>query len=140
VDWVAAIVRGIAQQDGLALRVASIKSEVHVERLVSELSAGRIQPLGQASALDAATLRRCEHVVGLMGHEPIVAALEAGADVVLAGRSTDTALLAAVPLARGCPPGPTWHAAKIAECGALCTTDPRSGGVLVEIDADGFTI
>jgi hypothetical protein len=43
-------------------------------------------------------------------------------------------------LLRGCPPGPVWHAAKIAECGGLCTTNPRSGGVLVTLDAEGFTI
>ena len=38
------------------------------------------------------------------------------------------------------PPGPTWHAAKTAECGGQCTTNPRGGGVLVEIDDDGFTV
>ena len=85
-------------------------------------------------------LPRCEHIVGLMGHEPIAAAIEHGADVVLAGRATDTAMLAAVPLMRGCPPGPSWHAAKIAECGGLCTTSPFAGGVLFTVDADGFTI
>jgi hypothetical protein len=75
-----------------------------------------------------------------MGHEPIAAALAAGADVVLAGRATDTALAAAVPLMRGMPPGPTWHAAKIVECGGQCTTNPRAGGVLATIDRTGFTI
>jgi hypothetical protein len=38
------------------------------------------------------------------------------------------------------PPGPTWHAAKIVECGGQCTTDPRSGGVFATIDQTGFTI
>jgi hypothetical protein len=66
--------------------------------------------------------------------------LEAGAQVVLAGRATDTALAAAVPLMRGMPAGPTWHAAKIVECGGQCTTNPRSGGVLARIDQHGFTI
>ena len=41
---------------------------------------------------------------------------------------------------RGMPAGPTWHAAKIVECGGQCTTDPRSGGVFATIDAGGFTI
>jgi Acyclic terpene utilisation family protein AtuA len=85
-------------------------------------------------------LKRCEHIVGVMGYEPIAAALRAGADVVLAGRATDTAILAAVPLMRGCPPGPSWHAAKTAECGGMCTTNPRAGGVLIGIDGDGFTV
>jgi hypothetical protein len=76
----------------------------------------------------------------MMGHEPIEQALRAGADVVLAGRATDTALSAALPLMRGMPPGPTWHAAKIIECGGQCTTNPASGGVFARIDHHGFTI
>jgi hypothetical protein len=85
-------------------------------------------------------LQHCEHIVGVMGYEPMAAALEAGANVVLAGRATDTAVLAAVPLMRGCAPGPSWHAAKTAECGGMCTTKPRAGGVLICIDDDGFTV
>src|SRR2546421_175245 len=46
----------------------------------------------------------------------------------------------AIALMRGLPPGPTWHAAKTVECGGLCTTDPQSGGVLVDIDDTGFTV
>jgi hypothetical protein len=41
---------------------------------------------------------------------------------------------------KGMPAGPTWHAAKIVECGGQCTDDPRAGGVLATIDAGGFTI
>jgi hypothetical protein len=59
---------------------------------------------------------------------------------VLAGRATDTAVAAAVPLLLGMAPGPTWHAAKVVECGGQCTTDPRSGGVFATIDQTGFTI
>ena len=54
----------------------------------------------------------------MMGCEPIAAALDSGADVVLAGRSSDTAIFAAYPLMKGAKPGPVWHAAKILECGA----------------------
>jgi hypothetical protein len=60
--------------------------------------------------------------------------------VVLAGRATDTAVAAAYPLMKGMPAGPTWHAAKIVECGGQCTSNPRAGGVLATIDAGGFTI
>lgn len=140
VDWVAGIVRSIAQQEHLQLRAASIKSELERDVLREYLRADRIRPLAPSGPLDATTLQRCEHVVGLMGHEPIAAALAQGADVVLAGRATDTALLAALPLMRGAPAGPTWHAAKVAECGGFCTTSPRGGGVLVELDDDGFTV
>ena len=140
VDWVHALVEKIAMDHDLRLRVARLYSEQDPGTLLARLAAGRIAPLEPAGPLDPATLGRCEHIVGLMGHEPMVAALEQGADVVLAGRATDTAVLSAVPLWHGRPAGPTWHAAKVAECGGLCTTDPRSGGVLVTVDAGGFTI
>ncbi|GID30621.1 acyclic terpene utilization AtuA family protein [Paractinoplanes brasiliensis] len=138
VDWVAGIVREILAAEGLSLRVATIYSEQQPAVLRSLL--GRIRPLPPANALDPEVLDSCSHIVGMMGHEPIVRALEAGADVVLAGRATDTAIAAAYPLMKGLPAGPTWHAAKIVECGGQCTTNPRAGGVLATIDAGGFTI
>ncbi len=140
VDWVAGIVDRVLQEEDLALRVARIYSEQDAAHLVEELAAGRIHPLPPQGPVDAGTLESCTRIVGMMGHEPIAEALQAGADVVLAGRATDTAVIAALPLLRGMPPGPTWHAAKIVECGGQCTTDPRAGGVFATIDADGFTI
>jgi hypothetical protein len=140
VDWVASIVDAVCADDALDLTVAKIFSEQRAEQLIHQLELGRIHALPPGAALDTATLRGCVHIVGVMGHEPIEQALRAGADVVLAGRATDTAISAAVPLMRGLPPGPTWHAAKIIECGGQCTTDPSSGGVFARIDHSGFTI
>ena len=140
VDWVAGIVDTLLAEEGLALTVARIYSEQDAADLKEALNAGRVHPLPPLGELDADTLESCTHVVGVMGHEPIVAALQAGADVVLAGRATDTAVAAAYPLMRGMPAGPTWHAAKIVECGGQCTTNPRSREVFVTIDATGFTV
>jgi len=140
VDWVAAIAREIARAEGLALTIARIYGEQDPAALLPLLEAGRIRPLPPAGPLDAGTLLGCSHVVGVLGLEPIAAALDAGANLVLAGRATDTALIAAVPLMRGRPAGPAWHGAKIAECGGLCTTNPGGAGVLVTFDHDGFTV
>jgi hypothetical protein len=140
VDWVAGIVEGILREEGLDLKVARIYSEQPAAALKEKLNEGRVHPLAPMGELDASTLDDCTHIVGMMGHEPIVAALEAGAGVVLAGRATDTALAAAYPLMKGMPAGPAWHASKIVECGGQCTTNPRVGGVLATIDRDGFTI
>jgi hypothetical protein len=140
VRWVAGIVDELRAEAGLDLKVATIYSEQRADDLSRLLHDGRIHPLAPSGPLDAATLERCTHIVGMMGHEPIEEALRAGADVVLAGRATDTAVSAAFPLMRGMPPGPTWHAAKIIECGAQCTTDPRTGGVFARIDHTGFTV
>jgi hypothetical protein len=140
VNWVADIVHAICAEDGLDLTVAKIFSEQHAGQLIAELECGRIHALPPSEPLDAVTLRRCAHIVAVMGHEPIEQALRAGADVVLAGRATDTAISAAFALMRGMPPGPAWHAAKIIECGGQCTTNPASGGVFARIDHRGFTI
>jgi len=140
VNWVADIVNAICAADGLDLTVAKIFSEQRAGQLIAELERGRIHALPPSEPLDAATLGRCAHIVAMMGHEPIEQALRAGANVVLAGRATDTAVSAAFALMRGMPPGPTWHAAKIIECGGQCTTNPASGGVFARIDHSGFTI
>ncbi|GAA5104987.1 acyclic terpene utilization AtuA family protein [Alloalcanivorax gelatiniphagus] len=140
VDWVAGITERVMAEEGLDLPVARIYSEQDAAVLKDKLGAGRVHPLPPLGELDAETLESCTHIVGAMGHEPIVAALEAGAQVVLAGRATDTALAAAYPLMKGMPAGPTWHVSKIVECGGQCTTNPRTGGVFATIDADGFTI
>jgi hypothetical protein len=140
VDWVAGIVRTIAQEESLPLHMARIYSSQTAGELAPRLAEGHIIPLEPVRHLTERDLNRCEHIVGVMGHEPIASALRSGANVVLAGRATDTALLAAVPLMRGCPPGPSWHAAKTAECGGMCTTNPRAGGVLITVDGEGFTV
>ncbi|WP_217651186.1 acyclic terpene utilization AtuA family protein [Geodermatophilus nigrescens] len=140
VDWVAGIAATVLREEELDLTVARVYSEQDAADLKERLNEGRISPLPPLGELDADTLESCTHVVGVMGHEPIVAALEAGADVVLAGRATDTALAAAVPLMRGMPAGPSWHAAKIVECGGQCTTNPREREVFVTVDATGFTV
>ncbi len=140
VDWLAEIADRVMAEEGLTLTVARIYSEQTRDVVLTRLGAGRVHPLAPAGPLDEATVARCEHIVGLLGHAPIAKALDDGAQVVLAGRATDTAVLAAVPLMRGCPPGPSWHAAKTTECGGQCTVNARLGGVLFEVDDTGFTV
>ena len=126
VNWVAGIVSAILAEDDLDLAVAKIFSEQRAGRLIAELKRGRIHALPPSTPVDTATLVKCEHIVGMMGHEPILEALRAGANIVLAGRATDTAVSAAFALLHGMPPGPAWHAANITECGGQCTTNPAS--------------
>lgn len=140
VDWVADIAREIAVDEGLTFKLARLYSELSRETVLEALDAGRVAPLEPAGPLTSDVVESCSRIVGLMGHEPITAALAAGADLVLAGRATDTSSVAAIALGRGIAPGPSWHAAKTVECGSQCTTEPLGGGVLVEIDDEGFTI
>ena len=56
-------------------------------------------PLSDAD-IDAAT-----HIVEVMGGEPIQEALRSGAQIVIAGRSSETPIFAALPLLEGYAPG-----------------------------------
>jgi hypothetical protein len=110
------ILREIAREDGLHFKLAVIHSEQDKGYLKSRLAAGKVRALGPAPALDAATVDRAERIVGMMGPEPYMRALDAGAQVILAGRSTDPAPWAALAMHHGIPPGPAWYAGKMLEC------------------------
>ena len=140
VDQVAAIAERIAAEDRLSFRMARIYSELRPETVVAAIGQGRVRALPPSGELSPGAARSCSHIVALMGHAPIAAALESGAEVVLAGRATDTSMVAAIALMHGMPAGPAWHAAKTVECGGQCTTSPAAGGVFVSIDPAGFTV
>ena len=140
VDWMFEITQELAVELGQSLRVARLYSSQPTERIVKALEGGRLTPLTPAPALDAEGLRAMTNIVALGGVEQVQAALATGADIILCGRVTDTATIAALPLLRGQHPGGAWHGAKIAECGALCSTNPTSGVILVDFDQTGFTV
>jgi hypothetical protein len=136
VDWMF----DITQDLGQSLRVARLYSGQPAARITDALAAGHVRALHPAPDIDADALAQMTNIVALAGAEQIQAALATGADIVIAGRTTDTAIIAALPLARGDHAGAAWHGAKIAECGALCSTNPTSGVIMVDFDADGFTV
>lgn len=140
VDWMYEITTDLAAELGQSVRIARIYSSQTPQGVTSALRAGRVKPLAPMGPLDADTLESCENIVALAGAEQINAALDAGADIVLAGRTTDTATIAALPIKRGAHAGAAWHAAKIGECGALCSSNPTSGVIILDIDETGFTV
>ena len=115
---VVSMVREIAREDGLHFKLATIHAEQDKEDLKRRAAAGTIKPLAHQPALTAETIDRSTRVVGMMGAEPFIAALDAGAQVVLAGRSSDPAPWAAAATRAQLPPAPGWYAGKMLECGA----------------------
>jgi len=140
VDWLLDITREILRDLGQSARIAVLKSSQPPERVSAALAAGRIDALPAAPEIDAHVIAGCTNIVALAGVEQVAAALRTGADIIIAGRTTDTAIIAALPLMRGAHAGAAWHGAKIGECGALCATNPQSGVILLDVDDAGFTI
>jgi hypothetical protein len=136
VDWLLEITHEILAEDGRTAKIATLKCE----QTPAEIASTTITPLSGAPDITAETIRTCTHIVALAGAEHIQAALATGAEIIIAGRTTDTAIIAALPLANGDHAGGAWHGAKIGECGALCATNPQSGVISIDFDADGFTV
>ena len=124
--WYYEILKEIAAAERLQFKLALIHAEQSKSYLKKRLAEGRIKPLDPAPEFNAAVIDRSTCIVGMMGAEPWKRALAAGADVILAGRSSDTAIFAAMPEMRGFPSGMAWHSAKILECGAAAVVNRKT--------------
>ena len=140
VDWLFEITKEIAGELDQNLRVARLFCGQETAATAQALSDGRLSALEGAPEIDAQILSSCTNIVALAGAEQIQAALATRADIVIAGRSTDTGVIAALPLAKGAHPGAAWHGAKVGECGAIATTEPGSGVIEMVFDETGFTM
>lgn len=137
---VAGIVGDLARQDGLRFRLATIEAEQDRATLRKAHADGRMARLPGGPAPDADALDRSTRVVAMMGSEPFAAALDAGADVVLAGRSSDPAPWAAMAIRAGLPPAPAWYAGKMLECGATPAVPKGHDCLLVDVDRNGVIL
>ena len=125
-ETIAAMAKETAATEGLSFKLALIHSDQSKADVRTWLKAGRISALRNVPELTDAIVERSSRIVGMMGAEPWQRALNAGADVILAGRSSDTAIFAAMPVMLGFPEGISWHMAKILECGAASVVQRRT--------------
>ncbi|MCL2843510.1 MAG: DUF1446 domain-containing protein [Oscillospiraceae bacterium] len=125
-DWCREIVAEIAQERGLTLQVALIRSQLEKPMLQEALNNGKITPLGPAPSLEPDTLNATTNIVAQMGAEPLMEALGIQPDVILAGRAYDPVCFAAMPIKAGYDPALSLHLGKILECAAIAST-PGSG-------------
>jgi len=135
-----AMIREIAAQENLHFRLAVLRGDIQKGMVKQALRDGRLQPLGNIPQLTEADIDACTHLVGQMGTEAFVRALATGADVVIAGRSCDTAVFAAVPQILRYPPGLLMHMAKIIECTSICCTPGGRDAILGLLEDDAFVL
>jgi hypothetical protein len=140
-QWTLGVLTEIAAEEDLHFPLAVVHAEQDKGYLKRKLAAGKIRPLWPSAPLTEAGIERAMRIVGMMGHEPYNRALEEGARVVLAGRSSDTSIFAAIPLRLGCRPAVVWHAAKILECGAASVAIRKSpDGMFAWLRDDHFVV
>lgn len=91
----------IAAETGERLKIARLYSGQPAARVAQAMAEGRALPLTPAPEVTPEGLAAMTNIVALAGAEQIQAALATGADIVIAGRTTDTAIIATLPLLRG---------------------------------------
>ncbi|PON18271.1 3-methylaspartate ammonia-lyase [Candidatus Entotheonella serta] len=140
-DYTVEVFREICQEKAYHFRVATIEAEIPVETLKAKRREGKILPLDTEDIPSEADFDECVRVVGQMGYEPFMRALEMDVDVVLAGRAYDPAPLGALPMMQGYDPALVVHMGKILECGGAAAY-PRAGAdaLLGWVDEDAFYV
>jgi hypothetical protein len=139
--WTREILEELIREQGRHVRVAYVHAELDKNFLKEELAAGRIAPLRNVPPLTDKGIDSATRIVGQMGAEPIIRALAAGAQVIIAGRAYDPACFAAYAIWKGFPAGPAWHLGKILECGALCAVPGSAGDAMWGVlRHDGFSV
>lgn len=152
VQWTLDIIEEIVEEHDLEVDTTVLDTEVDDEYLRSRVAEEELQPLGPEEPLQQSDVETSDHVVNQIGFEPFVAALEDDPDLIVAGRSCDSAAIGAYPIAQGCSKGPSLHMGAILECADLATktkpgkreslreeTQPTSP-LVAHVEGDSFTV
>jgi hypothetical protein len=139
-DTVAEITREVAAEEGLRFRMALIHADQTKDDVKAWRKAGRITPLRNVPELTDEAIEASTNIVGMMGPEPFQKALDGGAQVVLAGRSSDPAPWAGCATRAQLPPAPAWYAGKMLECGATASLPKGHDCLLTTVRRDGVEV
>src|SRR6266851_4831252 len=121
VNQYAEIIRDLARRHHLApFTLATIYSEVQRDEVLRRLQRGvRVEGLDGRADLTPDVLARTDRIVSVMGVAPVVRALDQGADVIIAGRSSDSCIFAAPAIRAGFPEAAAYYLGKVLECASF---------------------
>lgn len=125
-EWNVDIVQEIARERALSFKVAVISAQLGHDVVLKSFNAGDIKELYPAPMPTSKHIERSTNIVAQMGEAPFISALEAGAQVIIAGRSYDPVVFAAPAIYAGFDMGLALHMGKILECAAIAAY-PGSG-------------
>lgn len=110
----------------MKFKLALIHAEFTKDEVKEALKKGKVKPLNPAPELTEEMIEDTTRIVGQMGEEPFIKALDEGAEVILAGRTYDPCCFSAAAVRAGYDKGLATHIGKILECASICAT-PGSG-------------
>jgi hypothetical protein len=143
VDLYVRLIKEIAAEHKLApFKIGYFYSEVDKERVRRALRSGQqVAGLDGYADLTEAELDASDRIVAVAGVHPYIKLLEAGADVIIGGRSSDAAVFAAPALHRGYDADRAYYLGKVLECASFCA-EPYGGKetVMGEISAEDVRV
>lgn len=140
--WTREILLEVAKEKGLHFKLALIHAEIPKSYVIEKYREGKITSIYEGQTdLNFNDIEYTSRIVGQMGMDPFIKALDYEPDVILAGRSCDTAIFASLPVKHGFDPALTIHMAKIIECGAYCAVNGSgSDSIFATIRKDDFIL
>lgn len=122
VDMFVQIIKDLAKEHRLSkFKLAYFYSEVDKYFLKEQMEKGAvIEGLDGRKDLTPDVLEMTNRIVAVAGVHPFIKALEAGADVVIGGRSSDAAVFAAAAIKEGFSEEKAYYLGKIMECASFC--------------------
>ena len=143
VDLYVRIIRELAGKHGLPkFRVGYFYSEVATEDLRRRMRSGdTVKGLEGHADLTEAELDATTRIVAMAGVHPFIALLQQGAEVIIGGRSSDSAVFAAPAIHHGFPENQAYYLGKVLECASFCA-EPYGGKetVLGEVTRDDVRV
>ena len=134
------IVKEIAREEKLTFKLATITAEMPRDLVKSKARAGKITGIGPIGDLGDAEIDNAACIVGQMGTEAFIRAIDLEPDVIITGRACDTAIYTALPAKLGFPIGPALQMAKIIECASLCCEGGGRDAMLGTLEGESFVL
>jgi hypothetical protein len=140
VDLYIRMIKDLAEKHGLAkFKIGYFYSEVSHDFLRDKMRAGsEILGLDGRLSLTEVELDFTERIVAMAGAAPYEDLLKRGADVIIGGRSSDSAVFAGAALHCGHGLSESYYLGKVMECASFCA-EPYGGKetILGEVNGDG---
>ncbi len=135
------ILHEVAKEQKMSLKVGIVHSEQKKEDVKKWLQKETMPPLGAHSDLTLKNVEDATNILGQMGVEPIIKALDNNPDVIFAARACDDSIFAALPIREGFDPGLSLHMGKILECGSMsCIPNDLHGSLVAHLSKDNFIL
>ena len=125
-DWTVDVVREISREMNLTFKMAVIGAQIDKNVVLQHFKNGDLKAMSSVPPLTESQITNSTNIVAQMGVEPFIKALDAGAQVIVAGRAYDPTVFACLAIKNGFDTGLAMHMGKILECATIACT-PGSG-------------